>query len=69
MLRHDPGAAEIPLDEHGWADVADLLKGIRATGRQIDMETLERIVRENNKQRYLFTRSALVYQGFSSFAL
>lgn len=54
VLRHDPSAAGIFLDQHGWADVEELLNGIRQTGRQIDMETLERIVRENNKQRYSF---------------
>ncbi len=54
VLRHQPDAAGISLDEHGWADVAALLKGVCRTGRQIDMEDLERIVRENNKQRYSF---------------
>lgn len=54
VLRHDPSAAGISLDEHGWADVDVLLNGVRETGRQIDRETLERIVRENNKQRYSF---------------
>ena len=54
VLRHNPDAAGITLDERGWADVAELLDGVRGTGRQIDMETLERIVRENNKQRYAF---------------
>ena len=54
VLRHDPGAAGISLDEHGWADVAELLNGVCRTGRRLDTETLERIVRENNKQRYSF---------------
>lgn len=54
VLRHNPGAAGISLDEHGWANVDELLNGVRRTGRQIDMETLEHIVRENNKQRYSF---------------
>lgn len=54
VLRHNPDAAGISLDKHGWADVAELLNGVRGTGRQINMETLERIVRENNKQRYSF---------------
>ena len=54
VLRHEPGAAGITLDENGWADVKELLSGVRHTGRQIDMDTLERIVRENNKQRYSF---------------
>ena len=55
VLRHDPGAAGITLDEHGWADVEQLLAGVNRTGRKIDLPTLERIVRENNKQRYSFS--------------
>lgn len=54
VLRHDPHAAGIQLDEHGWADVEQLLAGVNRTGRRIDREILERIVRENNKQRYAF---------------
>ncbi len=57
VLRHDPGAAGIVLDEHGWADVKELLDGVNRSGRRMDMETLERIVRENNKQRYAFNES------------
>ena len=54
VLRHDPSAAGIALDEHGWADVEELLAGVGRTGRRIDRAALERIVRENNKQRYAF---------------
>lgn len=54
VLRHKPSAAGITLDAHGWADVSELLSRVRRTGRQIDMDTLERIVRENNKRRYSF---------------
>ncbi len=54
VLRHNPGAAGISLDGHGWADVEELLAGVNRTGRRIDKNTLERIVRENNKQRYAF---------------
>ena len=54
VLRHHPEEAGITLDEHGWADVGALLRGVCATGREIDREMLERIVREDNKQRYSF---------------
>ena len=54
VLRHDPHAAGITLDEHGWADVNALLAGVNRTGRKIDLFTLETIVRETNKQRYSF---------------
>ena len=56
VLRHNPAAAHVALDEHGWADVEALLAGIRSTGRQIDMDTLEEIVAADNKQRYSFNQ-------------
>lgn len=54
ILRHQPQAAGITLDEHGWADVDALLAGVCKSGRKIDREKLEQIVRNNNKQRYSF---------------
>lgn len=54
VLRHKPDAAHITLDEHGWANVDELLAGINDTGRKIDMEILEELVRTDNKQRYSF---------------
>lgn len=56
ILRHKPDAANITLDEHGWANVDDLLNGINDTGRKIDMEILEEIVATDNKQRYSFNQ-------------
>ena len=52
ILRHKPETVWISLDEHGWADVGELLEGIRKTGKNIDLPTLERIVEENDKQRF-----------------
>lgn len=54
ILRHQPGAAGILLDEHGWADVSELIAGINSAGRTIDMEILEEIVRTDEKGRYSF---------------
>lgn len=54
VLRHQPDAAGIKLDEHGWANVDELIEGISDTGRTIDMDVLEEIVRTDNKQRYSF---------------
>ena len=54
VLRHQPDAAGITLDEHGWADVEELIHGINCTGREINMTILEEIVRTDNKQRYSF---------------
>lgn len=54
VLRHHPDAANIRLDEHGWADVDELLAGINSTGRKINRNILEEIVATDNKQRYSF---------------
>ena len=53
ILRHKPEVIGISLDEHGWANVDELLAGIRRT-RPIDTEMLEEIVRTDEKQRYTF---------------
>ena len=54
ILRHKPETIGIILDANGWADTKELLHGINLSGRYIDMEILDRIVRENNKKRYSF---------------
>lgn len=56
VLRHNPDAVHITVDEHGWADVGELLAGINATGREINMEILEEIVATDSKQRYSFNQ-------------
>lgn len=55
ILRHKPESIGITLDEHGWASVSELLSGINASGNEIDMQTLEEIVAEDEKQRYSFS--------------
>lgn len=49
ILRHKPEEIGITLDEHGWANVNELLNGVH-----IDMPTLEKIVATDDKQRYSF---------------
>lgn len=53
ILRHRPEVIGITLDEHGWANVQELLLGMKRT-HPIDMDMLEEIVRTDNKQRYSF---------------
>ena len=55
ILRHKPETIGISLDEHGWADVQELIDGVdRFPGHAMDRETLEEIVRTDAKQRYSF---------------
>ena len=58
ILRHRPEVIGITLDEHGWADVEELIKGINETGEEIEFnkDTLETIVKTDKKQRYSFSQ-------------
>ena len=53
ILRHKPEAIGITLDEHGWANVVELIEGVSRT-HPLDMAALELIVAEDEKQRYSF---------------
>lgn len=53
ILRHKPETIGISLDEHGWANVDELIEGIAKT-REFNMDILEEVVKTDNKQRYSF---------------
>ena len=53
ILRHKPEVIGITLDEHGWANVDELISGVSKT-QDFNMEMLEEIVRTDEKQRYSF---------------
>lgn len=53
ILRHKPETIGITLDEHGWANVDELITGVSRT-HPLTMELLEEIVRTDEKQRYSF---------------
>lgn len=54
LLRHKPEQAGLILDEHGWADVEELIRCVSKT-RFLDRAFLEEIVAEDSKQRYSFS--------------
>ena len=53
ILRHKPEVINIQLDEHGWANVKDLIEGV-SESYNFNMSMLEEIVRTDEKQRYSF---------------
>ncbi len=53
ILRHKPEVIGIQLDEHGWANVDELIAGINRQ-TPFNMQMLEKIVREDEKTRYSF---------------
>lgn len=54
VLRHKPEKIGLILDEHGWADVDELIEKTNRSGRELDRKSLEYIVRTNDKKRYAF---------------
>ena len=56
ILRHKPETIGITLDEHGWADVDELIEGVSKT-YPLTRKSLEEIVRTDEKQRYSFNEN------------
>ena len=55
ILRHKPETIGITLDEHGWANVQEMINGINASSNHhLDEEMLEEIARTDEKQRYAY---------------
>ena len=54
LLRHKPQVGDLTLDEHGWCDVPSLIIAVEKRNCGFDMNTLEEIVRTDEKQRYSF---------------
>ena len=53
VLRHKSEAAGITLNEHGWADIEELLRGV-SERHPLTFEDLEEIVKTDDKNRYSF---------------
>ena len=55
VLRHQPETIGIELDEAGWVDVDLLMSALTCHNRGMSRETLEEVVRTNDKQRFSFS--------------
>ena len=56
LLRHQPQAAGLTLDEAGWADVEELIEKVSLTYYSIDLALLQEVVVTNDKQRFTFNQ-------------
>ncbi|MBM4092838.1 MAG: RNA 2'-phosphotransferase [Planctomycetes bacterium] len=52
VLRHHPEIIGISLDEQGWVEIDVLLAAANRSGRKLTRSLLDRVVRENDKQRF-----------------
>ncbi len=57
ILRHKPETIHLKLDLNGWAEVSELIDGINRGSRfTIDRNILENVVKNDSKQRYIFSK-------------
>lgn len=58
VLRHGPDSIglilDLIVDDQGWADVGELLARLQANGHSVDRVLLDRVVADNDKQRFAF---------------
>ena len=52
LLRHKPDTIGLELDECGWANINELIDLSSSNGKQLDKALIERVVSENDKQRF-----------------
>jgi len=52
ILRHKPERVGLELDDGGWIEVSALLDALDAHGSPVSQQQLERVVEQNDKQRF-----------------
>ncbi len=68
VLRHKPEEIGLRLDQHGWANVKDLLRRMKKAGRRLSYDELVALVETNDKKRFTLSgdgRSIRAAQGHS----
>ena len=57
LLRHNPGDLDLKMDSNGWVSCKELIDKIHKQGKYIiNIDILKLIVKEDEKQRYAFSK-------------
>jgi putative RNA 2'-phosphotransferase len=59
VLRHKPQVIGLTLDPSGWASVDELLEKAKQAGVSLDLALLQRVVAQNDKQRFALSADGL----------
>lgn len=59
VLRHRPDSVGLELEDGGWVCVDSLLAALARNGQMVSHPVLERVVAENDKQRFEFSEDGL----------
>ena len=52
ILRHEPHAIGLKLDEEGFLNVEELVKNANASGKKITIEQVNQVVAENEQELF-----------------
>lgn len=64
VLRHHPEKVGVQLDERGWVSVCALVEGFQKHGHpEFTLETLDEIVRTNDKKRFEYDVTATMIRA------
>lgn len=69
VLRHEPQAIGLTLNQEGWADIAALIAGARQSGRMLDIDLIRAVVASSDKKRFAISDDGLcirAVQGHST---
>ncbi|MEM9175291.1 MAG: RNA 2'-phosphotransferase [Myxococcota bacterium] len=59
VLRHRPESIGIVLDAQGWVEIGTLLERAAANGKPIDRADFDRVVADNDKQRFALSEDGI----------
>lgn len=59
ILRHQPEKIGVELDSNGWANIDELIQLANAKGKRLSRQLIDRVVAENNKQRFAISEDGL----------
>ncbi|MEM9943603.1 MAG: RNA 2'-phosphotransferase [Planctomycetota bacterium] len=59
ILRHQPQAANVEMDDQGWVSIEHLLIGLQQKGFTLTIEQLIKVVDSNAKQRFKISADGL----------
>jgi putative RNA 2'-phosphotransferase len=59
VLRHRPDSVGLVLEDGGWVGVEDLLAALARSNKRLTRDVLDRVVAENDKQRFEFSADGL----------
>lgn len=59
VLRHEPLAIGLHLDNDGWADINSLIDGAANQGQRLNIELIEAVVKNSDKKRFSISDDGL----------